>query len=511
MFWEIIKKNNIALQLFALIITLSALSFYNLNAQRDLLLQQMENDSNNIVISIASSIKRFQEIKSTIGIEKLVNDISLDLEIFEFRYLNKDGVVINSMFNKEIGHLFKRPSFLNTLVDPSNLNKFYFDVRDYVPVMAITYPVYINNEIVGNIDLSVDVSEYEYMNEAGKDTDFSLLRRQVDILNLLTAISGSIRNSIEIDEKTEFNSFLNSYVHSAHNIMQITIVEESGKIIFASDYSAIGKNVQNMMGTNRKSSFITIDGKPVYRIMTNESPFEKPAGNLIITIDAAPYANNEKQLLFTAVGTSALAIFFALFIAYSIYRFNINQARRENIRLEGMVRERTHEIEILSNTDSLTGLWNRGHLEATMALEFKRARRYENDLTIMMIDLDHFKNINDNYGHLAGDEVLRQTAKIVNRCLRDTDFIGRYGGEELVILLPETDIETATIIGEKVRKTIEDNAVVFESNKIPVAASIGISAIGPQHSNAHEVLEEADKALYKAKEGGRNQVRVLDI
>lgn len=506
--WDFIKKHNIAVQLLVLIITLSSLSIYNLVTQRELLLQQMELDSEDVIQSITSSLQRFQDIKSTMSVEKLVRDISLGLEIFEFRYLDQEGVVKNSMFHDEIGQKFTRESFVKALAQPNLMGKFYFDERDYVPVMAITYPVKVNDRDLGIIDLSVDISEYNYVE--GQQPEFALQRRQVDIYNLLRAITGSIHNSVEIFETVEINAFLSAYVSATKNIRQISIISASGAILASSDYHSLGKAVDPRLLGGRSTELVESGGELIYRIITPNTQFVSENGSLLLMLDAAPYASNERRLIYTAIGTSALTILFALFIAYSIYTFNLTQARMENIRLEGMVRERTREIEILSKTDALTGLWNRGYLEENLDKEFARAKRYDNELTILMIDLDHFKHINDNHGHLAGDEVLREAAKRIRKTLRESDFIGRYGGEEIMVILPETGLLNAQVVGEKLRKIIADTSVYFDDKEIPITASIGISSYHPRHDKAQKIIEAADEALYQSKEGGRNRVTVID-
>ena len=130
-------------------------------------------------------------------------------------------------------------------------------------------------------------------------------------------------------------------------------------------------------------------------------------------------------------------------------------------------------------------------------------------MSIMMIDLDHFKRINDTYGHMAGDEVLRQISARIKECQRETDFIGRYGGEEIVVILPETDIETSTQVADTILKAIAAEPVEFESNSIVVTTSIGLSSLRKEHTEYPMIFAEADEALYTAKENGRNRVEVF--
>jgi len=502
----VLKKYNIPLALFALALTLSSLSLYNYSTQKDLLLHQMQSDAGDIVSSIMASVDRFHEIKATMNLQKLVSEVSLGLEIFEFRYIEPNGVISNSMFKEEIGNLYAPEGFRRARDDPEHKAEFFFEERDYVPVMAIYYPLKVANKVVGYIDLSVDVSEYEVVTD-GSDTEFSLLRRQVDILNLLKAIEGSVKNSLDIIQTVDIYTFLDSYVKSAKNIIQLAIVDQKGRILISSNPNNIGQSLDS--GAFKEPQLIDIDNKLVYRILASEGNHVSVNDErLLLLIDAAPYAANKQKLLVTAMATSGAAILFALFVAYTIYRYTAEQSREEKERLEKMVKERTLEIELLSKTDALTGLWNRGYLEEMLNMEFKRARRYGHAFAILIIDLDHFKHINDNYGHLAGDEVLRQTSSRIRNSLRETDFVGRYGGEEIVVILTETSIEHAGIIGDKLRASIAAEPVTQDNQAIKVTASVGISHLREETLTIENLFQEADEALYHSKENGRNQVTI---
>ena len=164
----------------------------------------------------------------------------------------------------------------------------------------------------------------------------------------------------------------------------------------------------------------------------------------------------------------------------------------------------------LSITDELTQLYTRRHLKSVLAQEFERAKRYGTIVTIAMIDIDNFKSVNDKYGHLAGDYILKEVSKIFINTLRKTDFVYRYGGEEICILMPETLVEKAFIPLERLRKTIENRDFVFEGKKIKVTVSIGASTYGKEMRDPNELIERADAVLYKAKKSGKNKV-VMDI
>ncbi len=160
----------------------------------------------------------------------------------------------------------------------------------------------------------------------------------------------------------------------------------------------------------------------------------------------------------------------------------------------------------LSITDELTQLYTRRHLKSVIAQEFERAKRYGTIVTIAMIDIDDFKMVNDKYGHMAGDYVLKEVSKIFINTLRKTDFVYRYGGEEICILMPETLIDKAYIPLERLRKTIENRDFIYDGKKMKVTVSIGASTYDKEMREAGELIEKADTALYKAKKSGKNKV-----
>ena len=157
--------------------------------------------------------------------------------------------------------------------------------------------------------------------------------------------------------------------------------------------------------------------------------------------------------------------------------------------------------------DALTGLPNREAYQERLQQEQQRLKRYGGSLSMMVCDIDFFKRINDSYGHLAGDKVLKIIAKALQRNLRDTDFIARFGGEEFVTLMPETNAQEAMQVAEKLRTKIEQSPFNFRKEPVRITMSFGISEFS-QNEKADTVFERADKALYKAKENGRNQVQV---
>ncbi len=156
-------------------------------------------------------------------------------------------------------------------------------------------------------------------------------------------------------------------------------------------------------------------------------------------------------------------------------------------------------------TDGLTDVSNRKQLDTVLTKEMPRAQRHARELSLLIIDIDHFKDVNDTYGHLAGDTVLRELANILQKRLRPDDELGRYGGEEFCAILPETSREGAAAIGEELRTLVETHTFVVEGERIDVTISIGVSELA-QGMDMKDFYKSADDKLYEAKRTGRNKV-----
>ncbi len=185
----------------------------------------------------------------------------------------------------------------------------------------------------------------------------------------------------------------------------------------------------------------------------------------------------------------------------------IEISRRKMVRkLENVQRE----LRILATTDPLTGLLNRRFFFELAKVEMKRFMRNRNSLTVLMLDIDKFKRVNDRYGHKAGDHVLEEVSALLKQSLRDIDLIGRYGGEEFIILLPGSGKTSSMAVAERIRKDIENTDIPIENNVIiHVTISIGIAEADPSGSCTLDALIlQADKALYRSKENGRNRVSI---
>lgn len=165
----------------------------------------------------------------------------------------------------------------------------------------------------------------------------------------------------------------------------------------------------------------------------------------------------------------------------------------------------------LSVTDNLTGLANRRNFESAFEKEFLRAVRYNSKFTLVMFDIDYFKNINDTFGHPCGDFVLRQIANSALQTFRKTDTVFRFGGEEFVVILTETDIKQAIIPLERFRKTVETLGLTYQDKEVEVTVSIGACQFSPDMKTKEEFLQKVDETLYKAKNSGRNRTILCDF
>jgi diguanylate cyclase len=164
------------------------------------------------------------------------------------------------------------------------------------------------------------------------------------------------------------------------------------------------------------------------------------------------------------------------------------------------------ELAILSQTDGLTQLFNRTHWESCLLAEHKRWSRSQHPSSLVMIDIDHFKNINDSYGHMVGDEAIRHLSGLIRHHVRETDICGRSGGEEFTILLSDTSLKNAYIFAERLRKEVSVAVVKYNDIDINYTISIGIAEVDESITSHEAWIECADAALYRAKETGRNKI-----
>lgn len=172
---------------------------------------------------------------------------------------------------------------------------------------------------------------------------------------------------------------------------------------------------------------------------------------------------------------------------------------------------RVTQLERENITDGLLGIYNRRYWDRRLEEECARARRYALPMSVLLIDIDHFKHINDTYGHPVGDLVLSSLGKWIRQAVRECDIVARYGGEEIAILAPNTALSSAAVLAERLRRLVETRQLVVtngsnQSRVVRITVSIGVAGLSQEAAEGQRLVQDADKALYRAKEAGRNRV-----
>lgn len=196
---------------------------------------------------------------------------------------------------------------------------------------------------------------------------------------------------------------------------------------------------------------------------------------------------------------------------FSEHEYNIVSMIVSTLTLALRNSEIHREVQELATIDSLTGIYNKRYFCETLAKEFKCTMRYQSPVSLVMIDLDNFKSINDQYGHQAGDTVLREIAAMIGKSLREIDVPARYGGDEIAVILPETAIEQAFFVAKRIKRLIEERPIEFKGKHINATASFGISSCpNSVIKTVDDMIAVADSALYDAKRYGRNRIEMSE-
>lgn len=305
------------------------------------------------------------------------------------------------------------------------------------------------------------------------------------------------------------------------NIIKIKIYDGTSRIIYSTDATNIGKtdkNNRHLMNALAGNVDARLVNKEMIRDLVDEPlldievvetyvPVMDAAGKVLgsseVYVDVTKYRNMIR------VGVSIMTTVLMLVLT-AVFGISYMLIRRGTIHL----RQVQSKLEMLAITDALTGIANRGHVMTRGEEEFLRTvRNRERDpqssaLCCIMLDIDHFKKVNDTWGHLAGDQVLREVALRLRQCVRPYDIIGRYGGEEFVALMPDTTFDQGLVVAERIRTGIHDEPICICADKvsISVSVSLGVSCIHENDRKLDDLLKRADEGLYKAKDGGRNRV-----
>ncbi|WP_187170473.1 sensor domain-containing diguanylate cyclase [Salidesulfovibrio onnuriiensis] len=223
------------------------------------------------------------------------------------------------------------------------------------------------------------------------------------------------------------------------------------------------------------------------------------SGAVVIWKDATEKWDLLRKSLFNNILYSLVALFFVE--AALVVGWRLSQRH-----LRTIIRRQTRKLRELATHDALTGIYNRRAIERILIEETHRARRHGSPFAVLMFDIDHFKRVNDTFGHNAGDEVLRKVSETVTSLVRTTDRFGRWGGEEFLLLATDTDIEAAAVLAERIREAVAETRFTTAE---PVTISLGVARYQPDETYEN-LVQRADTALYKAKDSGRDRVCVAD-
>ncbi len=352
---------------------------------------------------------------------------------------------------------------------------------------------------------------------ARKVAEQALLRR-VDLEELVTSIS---KNFINIHAEN-----LNTEINKSLKLIGGYAGADRAYLFRFSEDGQTMDNTHEWCATGTKPYIDELKGLPVHGFpylmdrMLNDEIFYVP-----VVADLPPEARAEREeferegilsIIIVPIRISGATVGFLGFD--STQKFT--EWSEEDKRLLGLIAEifamaieRKHmeeELKYLATHDAVTGLFNRSDMDRRVVDEVGRVVRYKRPLSIFMVDIDHFKQVNDRYGHAAGDDVLHDIAEILQQTTRTADFVARYGGEEFVIILPETPLAKAKELAERIRHQVAQSSFPVDGESVSLTVSIGIAALSGHSRSWRELLKRADAAMYEAKSAGRNCVRISE-
>jgi len=328
--------------------------------------------------------------------------------------------------------------------------------------------------------------------------------------------SKQLHTLLEINEKilTEqsLSELLNHIVRSAVDLLKVDAVtlrladEEQSLLILKSTYGTYRKTEQVDLPINEKS---TAGLSYLKRMSVKSSDISKEP--------LYPW-NGEESKKFSSLLTIPLKVRDRNLGVFSVYRRREKEFLKSEVEMAEIfasqaalaIMNRTYldQFHRAAITEELTGFYNRGYFYQRLEEEINRAKRVGRPLSLPVIDFDHLKIINDSYGHLAGDKALKEVSKIIRACIRKVDIPVRYGGDELVIILPETDNISAFQVAERIRKKVANTPFL---NDIQLTVSIGIATYPKDATRSQALFERADQAMYRAKQKGTNRVERFAI
>ncbi len=436
-----------------------------------------KKDKENIIYENAVKITQSNYKAVKFGYKKLTDYFYFDVfdeNLLKLIYKNKKKIVLK-ILNKKFKKLYKQN--INKLIildlngkpvlilSTDNTKKFN---PDYLDGPQFVYPLKYKNKYLGNLYFSVPFSAAQKdLNYIFDDTYLFLLKKDVGLLRLKAGIIKSIIPS----------NLSENYYYEDIQIKDIPVTYIN-KRLKDKVRSFLGKEKPFSFIYNNEGNFYLITFIPVFNL------------NKVLIGYLVRYSkdNTYPIILKSFYMNLTLSFLLSALLGFFIYVFLKD----------------VEKFRYLSETDRLTGLYNKGKFNEVLQQEIQRAKRYKRPLSLIIFDIDHFKKINDTYGHKVGDEVLKELANIIKKNIRKTDFAARWGGEEFVILAPETNLEGAKKLAEKLRQAVENHKFPTVGK---VTISLGVAQLEPDEK-PEDFIVRADMALYKAKEGGRNRVEV---
>lgn len=340
------------------------------------------------------------------------------------------------------------------------------------------------------------------------------LKKWGEDLSLLNEMSKAVVATLDTD-KIVLTAYTRMQEIVPHDILSVVLFKQK-KLWVLSNIKLCGQELEEIktLVLSTVKEVVDIHDEDVYKMAVkylrrNRSEISRPA------IMGALKSRILNKLFFPMeIGDSRIGVLQLIRHSdepFSEHEYNIVSMMVSTLTLALRNSEIHREVQEMATTDSLTGLFNKRYFIDTLTKGFKSTMRYQTPISLIMIDLDNFKAINDRFGHQAGDMVLREMASLLIRSLREIDIPARYGGDEMAIILPETIIEQAFFVAKRIKRLIEEHPIKFGEDFIKVTASLGISSCpNSMIKTVEDMIATADKALYDAKRYGRNRIEASE-
>ena len=369
-------------------------------------------------------------------------------------------------------------------------------------------------ELADNIKTSV--RRYPVSDEYKKDLVEKNTPENSAQMKLNTVLNDLLMKSIFSNEFRNLSDFLNYeriLVEKLFSLLSSFVEYSVAGIYFASpdDYS---ENILYMdtLGKNLKKNVLSDISYDFFRKMEEQKVIKESKFEVVRMLlgKEFDYSFNDFHskiiipLIFDKKLIGGVCFYARMDIDYSSFRY-FDIMISELLAIFKM-KYQYSEKEFMSVLDGLTGLYNRRQLEISLEQEFNRTKRHPSDFSLAILDIDFFKKVNDTYGHQYGDYVLKTISTLMKNAFRKTDLLFRYGGEELVIIMPETNLEGAVIPVQRLRRMVEEYDFEYNGVKAKATVSVGVTMNFPTLNSPAEIIKSADESLYKAKESGRNRV-----